>query len=461
MNHTKTSHANNHSENKVKRLISPYGHTSKKNGVHTEDTRFPFSVSTLNDGLRVVHVPMQNAASVNIQVYFGAGSRYEDNDIAGISHFLEHMAFKATKKRPTAKEVSLAIEGIGGILNAWTSEEATAYWCHLPAVHFEEGFEVLSDMLLHSTLPAKEITREAQVILEEMAREEDNPDQRVFDVFTSLIYPNQALGRRVIGSEQTVLAVTRGKLLEYIDSLYAPQNAVVSIAGPLSQKEVERVVTKYMQLPKRSLKRSWQPLQQKKTGLPISLYHKDTEQVHMMLGLTTFPREDGRTAAQSVLNTVLGHGMSSRLFVNVRERKGLAYSIGSANEYFHDTGIWFCYGGIKREKIDTAITAVLEELAAMANKPIPEKELKEAKEKVRGRFILGLETTNALAGYYGKQVLLEKEVETPENWLAKIDKVSAGDMQVLAKSLFKTENLRLAMIGPYKEKDRFKQLLKM
>lgn len=422
-------------------------------------TRFPYSVNTLPDGLRLVYVPMQNAASVNIQVYFGAGSRYEEDKIAGISHFLEHMAFKATEKRSTAKEVSLAIEGIGGILNAWTSEEATAYWCHLPAVHFEAGFEVLSDMLLHSTFPEIEVKREAQVILEEMAREEDNPDQRVFDVFTELMYPNQALGRRVIGTEETVLAVTRDRLLEYIDSLYAPSNAVVSIAGPMPEEEVKTVVAKYLALPKRTVRRTWQKLADEDLVLPVSLYHKETEQVHIMLGARTFAREDKRTPAQSVLNTILGHGMSSRLFVNVRERKGLAYSIGSANEYFHDTGMWFCYGGIKREKIETAIEAILEELQNLKNQPVRKKELDESKQKVRGRFILGLETTNALANYYGKQVLLEKEIETPESWLKKIDIVTPDDIQRLANELFKTEALRLAMIGQYRETEHFQKLL--
>ncbi len=426
-----------------------------------QKTRFQYSITHFKDGLRLVHVPMPNAASVTIQVYFAAGSRYEEPTISGISHFLEHMAFKGTKKRRTAKEVSLAIEGIGGVLNAWTSEEATAYWCQVPFTHFEQGFEVLADMLLHSTFPKTEISREAQVILEEMAREEDSPDQRVFEVFTNLLYPNQALGRRVIGSKETILAVTREKLLNYIDSLYAPTNAVVSIAGPMTQKQAEQVVVKYLKLPKRKVSRHWEPALPQLSPSKVSLYFKETEQVHMMLGLRTFGRDDKRIPAQSVLNTVLGHGMSSRLFINVRERKGLAYSIGSGNDYFHDTGMWYCYGGIKREKIEDAIKAILLELKELKHTKVRAKELAEAKEKIHGRFVLGLETTGALASYYGKQVLLEKEMETPESWLKKVDAVTAKDIQELAQLHFTNKNLYLAMIGPYKDEEQFAKLLKL
>lgn len=425
-------------------------------------TRFPYTITTFEDGLRVIHTHMPQAASVTMQVYFGAGSRYEEDRIAGISHFLEHMAFKGTKNRPTAKEISLAIEGMGGILNAWTSEETTAYWCKLPAVHFVQGFEVLSDMLLNSTFPEAEVKREAQVILEEMAREEDSPDQRVFEVFTGLMYPHQALGRRVIGSKETVLGITRDDLFEYIESLYGPQNAVVSIAGPMSEKEVIETVKRYLKLPKRELKRQWQPrIEDTPKTAKVALYEKDTEQVHMLLGINTFSRDDERAPIMSVLNTILGYGMSSRLFVNVRERKGLAYSVGSGNEYFHDAGLWFCYGGIKREKIDLAIEAILEELAHIRDKKVDDKELFDAKEKVRGRFVVGLETTNALADYYGKQVLLEKEIDTPEKWLKKIDAVTPEDVQKIAKLLFMTENLNLAMIGSYTDAGRFEKLLKV
>lgn len=424
-------------------------------------TRFPFTVTTLNDGLKIVHVHMPNSASSTIQVYFGAGSRYEEPPISGISHFLEHMAFKGTKKRPTAREISLAVEGMGGILNAWTSEEATAYWCKLPATRFTEGFEVLSDMLLNSTFPQEEVSREAQVILEEMAREEDNPDQRIFEVFTALIFPDQALGRRVIGTRETVLDVTRDKLFDYINSLYAPNNAVVSIAGPMDQSEVIKTVEKHLSLPERKISRSWEPFVPHKLEKHVALYQKETEQVHMLLGLQTFSREHKQTPILSVLNTILGYGMSSRLFVNVRERKGLAYSVGSGTEYFHDTGLWFAYGGIKREKIDQAIEAIIEELVTLTKEDVVETELNDAKEKVRGRFVMGLETTNALADYYGKQVLLEKEVETPELWLRKIDAVTVEDVRLLAKQLFKVENLNLGMIGPYTDVDHYGTLLKM
>lgn len=422
---------------------------------------FPYTIKTLEDGLRIVHVHMPNAQSVAMQIYVGAGSRYEEPEISGISHFLEHMAFKGTTKRPTAKDVSLAIEGIGGILNAWTSEEATAYWCKLPATHFEAGFEVLSDMLVNSTLPEEEIKREAQVILQEMAREEDSPDQRVFEVFTDLMYPNQALGRRVIGSEKTLLKIRRENLYDYIDSLYGPQNTVVSIAGPMKTSQVVATIKQYLRLPKRELRRGWEPYQAKIGGGRISIYPKETEQIHMILGLSTFPRDDKRTPTISVLNTILGYGMSSRLFVNVRERKGLAYSIGSGNEYFHDTGMWFCYGGIVTNKIDLAIEGVLSELKLLQDELVSDQELAEAKEKVRGRFVLGLETTNALADYYGKQILLEKEVETPLQWLEKIEDVTAGDIRTLAQTLFTTENLHLALIGAKDTPEHFESLLKI
>lgn len=417
--------------------------------------------SVLSQRLRVITTPLPHTMSASISVFVGAGSRYEDEQIAGISHFLEHMLFKGTEKRPTPKEISEAIEGVGGIVNAATDKELTVYWCKVPAQHFELAADVLADNILYSRLDPEDLERERQVIVEELNMTYDSPADLVSLMIDELVWPDQPLGRDTAGTRKSVERIGREDLLGFISSHYTPANAVVAVAGQVTPERAAAAIEQAFDGWSREPRLTWYPAEESTKGPTVGLKSKRTEQANLCLAVDALPAEHPDRYAQDVLNTILGEGMSSRLFLQIRERRGLAYDVHSYVNHFRDTGSHVVFAGVDTKKAADTIQAILEELARLRDLGVPEDELFRAKESMKGRLLLRLEDTRAVSSWTGAQELLRDKIMTVEEAVATIDGISAADIHRVAANTFTTERLRLAIVGPYRSEGRFLHLLSL
>lgn len=418
-----------------------------------------YAISKLKNGLTLVTIPMPHLDSVTTLVAVGAGSRYESRRINGISHFLEHMFFKGSKKYPTAEVIANLVDGIGAINNAATSKEWTYYWIKSSAKHLELSTDILSSMLKDSLLDHNEIEREKGVIIEELRMYRDNPTRYVFDLYEQLQFGDQPLGWDIGGDEKTILGVSKPDFIKYVDSLYAPENMVLIYAGKLP-KDIEALALKYFSdLPKRS---SFKPPSYKKvkqTKPRVNVFYKKTDQANLVFGVEGYDRNDEKKYAARILSTILGEGMSSRLFIQVRERRGLAYHISCDHETYIDTGCFAAYSGLKLEKVYEGLKVIKDEMEAVISGGVTSDELKKAKEMIRGRVALRSESTNFLAEHFGTQFILDGELQSFEDYLKKIDAVTEEDVKMVAKELFKTEKYNLQVIGPFKSTAKFESIV--
>ncbi|MGD9115779.1 MAG: pitrilysin family protein [Dehalococcoidia bacterium] len=403
--------------------------------------------TTLDNGLRVLTAPMPHARSVSICIFVGVGSRYESEAQAGVSHFIEHLCFRGTEKRPTSRDISEAIEGLGGIVNAGTDKELTVYWCKVAQPHFPTALEVLADIVLNSRFEPGDVERERQVITEEISMSQDSPAQLVNMLIDDLLWPGHPLGRDIAGSKESVAAISREMIVDYITEKYLPANTVVSIAGGGEHGEmvgaVEKALGKWVNpkacpafLPYKE--RSFQPLR---------IENKDTEQAHLCLALSGLPLLHPKRFTLDLLNVILGEGMSSRLFTEIRDKLGLAYNIHSYAEHFADSGAITVYAGVEPKNLKVTVKAVLEQLDKL-KKPVPQNELTKAKELSKGRLLLRLEDSRAVAGWTGGQELLTGRILTVDDVLGIVDAISAEAIAGLARELLITSQLRLAVVGP-------------
>jgi len=417
--------------------------------------------TTLSNGLRLLTVPMNSVASATVMIIVGAGSRYERKNINGISHFLEHMAFKGTQKRPSALIISSIIEGIGGEFNAFTSKDHTAYYVKAAKQHLPLLFDILSDMLLNSLFAEEEIKREKGVICEEINLYEDTPIRKIGTLYEELIYGDHPLGWDIAGKKEVIQKITRENFLEYVGGLYSPNNTIISVAGGIGKNGEALELTKRW-LGNWVIKPIWhfEKISDKQTKPRVLVSYKKTEQAHLCLGVPAYSRDHKDHFILEVLSAILGGGMSSRLFIQVRERRGLAYYVRSETVEYKEIGNFVTQAGVDLKRIDDAIKVILNEYFYIANNRVTAEELNKAKEFLKGRLILELEDSKNVAGLYGFQELLDKKVYSPKEMIGEIDKVTALDIQRVAKDIFQPEKLNLAVIGPFKEKERFENLLK-
>lgn len=410
---------------------------------------------TLSNGLRVLLIDTESFPTVTALVMVGAGSRYECKDNNGIAHFFEHMAFKGSKKYKTSFEISSAIEGIGGVFNAFTSKDHTGYWIKATTGHTNTLLDVLSDMILHPLLEADEIEREKGVIVEEINMYEDMPSRKVGDIFEEVMYKGSQLGFDIAGTKKTVTSFDRKTFTDYIDELYHPNNAVVVIAGGLQGKDYLPEIEKKFGTWKNKKVSAFEKYtgQQKKPILHI--HHKKTEQVHVCVGFRTFSFTDERKYALQVLAAVLGGGMSSRLFMEVRERRGLCYYISTGRELYADTGSIVTQAGIRndKQKIQEAVNVILEEHMKIAKGVVSDEEVEKAKELLKGRYLLSLEDSMNIATMFGSKYILEGEVADTKKVLEKLKKITKKDIITVAKQIFIPSGLTCAIIGPLGEHD--------
>jgi predicted Zn-dependent peptidase len=403
----------------------------------------------LENGLRILTVTMPHTRSVSMSLFVGTGSRYESDEVGGASHFIEHMLFKGTTRRPTARHIAEAIEGIGGYSNAFTDQETTSYWAKVAAPHFAEAADVLTDMFRYSTFDPAEVEKERRIIVEEINMSMDAPDHWVGILLGQAIWPGHPLGRDVAGTRETVVGITREQLLDYMGHHYVPGRTVVSVAGDVTHREVVETMMERLGGWSAGLANGYKPAPDSFPSSHWLVEDRPTEQGHLCLAVPGLPRSHSDRFTLGLLNTVLGEGMSSRLFLEVREAQGLAYAVDSTLSMLDETGLLVVYAGVDSERASHAIRAVLTELDRLRQEPVPEAELDKARQYLKGRLVLGLEDSSAVSGWYGRQALLLNETLTPEEVLAAYDEVTAQDMQRLAQTLFTGDQVFMAAVGPF------------
>lgn len=417
-------------------------------------------LSELNNKLKILALPMKGVKSATVLLLIKAGSRYETKKLNGIAHFAEHMFFKGTGKRPTALEITSLIDGLGAEFNAFTSKEYTGFYIKAASSHLELVTEVLSDMLLHSKFDSAEINRERGVINEELRMYLDTPMRHVGDIFEELLYGDQPLGWDTVGTLESLENIKREDFLTYNSKYYLGPNMMFIIGGEVSSQKAKALAGKYfIDLPNKPSP-EFKKVAFEQTKPAVKVFYKDSQQAHFCLGVRSFALGNPNRYKLAVLNTILGSSMSSRLFIQLRERRGLAYYVRSGVEEYHDTGSFVAQAGVEPTNTSEAIKVILNELAKIAVEEPTEEELTKAKESIKGRLVLELEDSREVSTIFGLQQLLENKMRTPEEIIAQIDKVQARDVSRVAKEIFLDSKLNLGIIGPFKSEEKFIKELK-
>ncbi len=422
----------------------------------------PHQKFTFKNGLRLVTVPMKNTKAVTVLVLVGTGSKYETKEINGISHFLEHMFFKGTKKRPNTLAIAETLDRVGGEYNAFTDKEDTGYWAKTDSEHIDLALDWVSDVFLNSKLEPREIDKEKGVIIEEINMYLDTPMFYIEDLWEELLYGDQPAGWGIAGNKKVIAKIKREQFINYIQSHYLARNVVIVVAGSI--KEGEKLKTKiehYFKGIKTGESKSKKKTIQIQKKPEILVHYKKTDQTHLHLGVRGYDAFDPRKYALTLLGTILGGNMSSRLWISVREREGLAYYIRTSSLGYTDSGYLVTKAGIDNNRVEKAIEIILGEYRRITEEKVGENELRKAKDYLKGKSILNMEESNAQAAFYGVQELIENEILTLEEKFTKIEAVTADDIRRVAKNIFRPEKLNLALIGPFKEKSKFKKLLKI
>jgi len=417
-----------------------------------------FEKTTLTNGIRVVSASMPQVGSVSCFVMLAAGSRYETAESKGIAHFSEHMFFKGTKRRPTARTIATEIDAIGGEFNAFTGKEITGYYVKCGAETRDIAFDVLGDMLLHSRFDPAEIEKEKGVILEEMNVYLDNPQRYIGSVYDRLLYADQPLGWDILGTKETIEAATRETFTSYLDSWYKPERIVVGVGGRIGDGLMEHLEELLGGIATQETGAA-PPVELPPDSSPVLLHTKQSEQAHLILGVRGYPIGHPDRYALQLLTVVLGGGLSSRLFTEVREKRGLAYYVHAGTGAYTDTGTLYTGAGVDVERVDEAITTILGELRGIAAEPVPADELEKARGYSKGRFVLRLESPQGTIQYGLRREVLEGEIEEPEELLRQIDAVTAEDVQRVARDLLDGKRLYLAVVGPFDDPERFEKLI--
>jgi predicted Zn-dependent peptidase len=417
-----------------------------------------FQRDTLPNGLRVLRADMPQVQSVTCMIMLAAGSRYETRDSNGIAHFAEHMFFKGTERRPTAREIGMEVDSLGGEFNAFTSKEYTGYYVRCAADYRERALDVLVDMLRHSKFDPEEIEREKGVIVEEMNMYYDTPRDFIGGVYDQLLYGDQPLGWDVIGRKETIRGATQQTFLDYVNRWYKPERMVVGIGGRLGGDELEMVERLLGDLGGEPTGAP-DPVVANGNGSQVKIHHKDSDQAHLILGVRSYPIVHPDRWALQLLSTVLGTGMSSRLFSEVRERRGLAYYVYAHNQSYTDAGSLFSQAGVDINRSQEAVETIVREFRRIADEPVPSEELEKARALAKGRFVLRLENPQGMIVFgLGRAVLNDPTLE-PDEVIAGLDAITAEDIQRVAQDVIASNGLNLALIGPFEDEKPFQTLL--
>jgi predicted Zn-dependent peptidase len=420
-----------------------------------------FKKIVLPNGLRTITVPQKSSQSATALILVGTGSKYETKEVSGISHFLEHMFFKGTKKRPDKMTIAETLDEVGGMYNAFTGEEYTGYFAKVASSKIDLALDWVSDIFLNSLLPAKELDREKGVIVEEINMIQDNPMAYVEVLWAKLLYGDQPAGWDIAGTKETVRAIDRQKLQEYMDRQYVAQNTLVCLSGNIEEAKLVKKVKDYFSKIKKAGHSPKPKVIERQTSPELLLHFKETDQTHLSLGARGFNLSHPQRYSQEILGVILGGMMSSRLFMEIREKLGLAYYVRASVDSNPDTGYLTARAGVDNANVEKAISTILKEFKKVSQIKVPASELKKAKEFIKGKMALLLESSDELASFYAGQELLEKRILTPKEIYDKIDKVRAEDVLTTAKTIFQPSKLNLALVGPFKDKEKFSKLLKI
>jgi len=420
-----------------------------------------YKKTTLKNGLRVITVPQKEAMASTVLILVKTGSKYEDRNISGISHYLEHMLFKGTEKRKTPKDVAEFLDKIGGDYNAFTGEEFTGYYAKVDAFHFDIALDWVSDIFLNSKIPDKEVAKERGVIIEEINMYNDNPMMHIDELWKSVLYGDQPAGWDIAGTKETVSGIKRSDIKKYIDSQYVSSNTIICVAGKINEDEViKKIKSRFGNV--KNTKPKDRPVVIDEQNTPqVVVQYKDIKQTNLAIGVRGFNIFHPQRYALDLMSIILGGMMSSRMFIEIREKMGAAYYIRTYNNSDSDVGYLATFAGVENKKIKEVIKTILREYKKLTKTKVPELELKKAKDYLKGKMVLRMESSDAQASFYGSQELIEGKILTMEEVFKKVEKVTASDIMKVAKDIFKEDKLNLAIIGPYKGQEKeFKELLK-
>lgn len=420
----------------------------------------PYKKTILQNGLRIITVPQKDALATTFLVLVEAGSKYETKDISGLSHFLEHMCFKGTAKRPKAIDIAGELDALGAEYNAFTSQEYTGYFAKVESHKLDKALDVVTDIYMNPVFDPAEIEKEKGVIIEELNMYEDLPMRKVQDVFTELLYGDQPAGWDVGGRKEVIRVLNKDNFLNYRGQHYLAKSTLIVVAGAFDEQDVlAKIENGFLHIVdgakggKLAVKES-----QAKPALKVKF--KELDQMHLVLGCRAFSLHDPRKYALDVLADVLGGGMSSRLFQKVREELGAAYYVKASSDLLTDHGIFSVSAGIELSKLNIVVEAILTEMKKLTTDLVDDKELQKAKSHLTGKVILGLESSDALASYYGGQEILGEELVSPQELIQKIELVTSEEIKSLAKEIFRDESLNLAVIGPVKDEASLEKVLR-
>lgn len=427
-----------------------------------------YTKRTLPNGIRLISAPLVESQTATIIVMFGTGSRYETPQTNGMAHFLEHMFFKGTEKRPNAVDITKVLDGVGAEFNAFTSKDHTAYYVKVAHEHLPLAVDVVSDILLHSRFDEKELEKEKGVIVEEINMYEDNPMMHIHDIFEEEMYKGNSLGWHISGSRETVRATTRQDMVAYKEAHYRGDNTVIAVAGRIGPETEAHIEKAFAALPGRAPagghngKPKFEfPLFAVDQNAPrVKLQHRPAEQAQVMLGFPSFSYFDEGEVVAQVLATILGGNMSSRLFVSVREERALAYMVRASASMYQDTGNFVIQSGLDKQRLHDALKVIRQELEKVSSDGVTDEELVRAKAYLEGKVSIHLEDTSSLAQWYSEQELLTNATHTPEDKFKRLQKVTADDVKRVANQLFDFNKATLAVIGPYQDAAEFEALLK-
>ncbi len=418
-----------------------------------------FQRDTLSNGLRVITAPLDHAKSVACYIMLAAGSRYEDASNRGIAHFAEHMFFKGTERRPTARDLAMEVDQMGGEFNAFTSKEYTGYYIRCAGEYRDRALDVLVDMLRHSKFDSEEVDREKGVIVEEMNMYIDTPRDYVGSLYEELIFGSNPLGWETLGTRETVRGATRQTFLDYLDHWYTPARMVVGVAGAVGEELIPRLEDLLGDMSGNGSGKPVPAELARPSEAQLNVHQKDSDQANICLGVPSYPVGHPDRYAMQMLATVLGTGMSSRLFLEVRERRGLAYFVYGVNSAYTDAGTLVAQAGVDLARADEAVNVIATEFRKLADERVPDDEVEKARALAKGRFVLQTESPNGLILFGLRRAVLEGEAVEPEEMLAGLDAVTADDLQRVAQDVIGSNAMRLAVIGPFDDDSKFREAL--
>ena len=417
--------------------------------------------TTLKNGLRVITVPMKETQTVTVVVMVGVGSRYETEKEAGLAHFIEHMFFKGTEKRPTTLDISTELDAIGGEYNAFTGKDRTGYFAKVDAKHIDTALDVVFDMFLNSKIEEKEINKEKGTIIQELNMYEDMPMRNVGDVFEGLLYPRNPLGRDIVGYKKTIKSFKRSDFIGYMEKFYRANDTAVAVAGRFQEKETLEKIKKYFSAMEQGEKPKIVPVSDKQSAPQVKIKYKKTDQTHLILGVRAYNQEHKDRFALSILSVILGGGMSSRLFIEVREKRGLAYYVRTIRDAFTDVGYLAVQAGVEHKNLELAAKTILTEFGKISREKVDAKELQKAKDFIKGGAVMGMEASDEVAMFFIDQETAQRKIMTLEEKFKLIDKVTAEDVTRVAKDIFQNKKLNLAVIGPHRNSEKLRKMLKL